>query len=51
MPSGRSFVLWDFGKSPNEIVFYETHIIFRKHLGEMLFAQNTSKNIEIFFEV
>ena len=37
--------------SPNEIVSYETYVIFEKHLGEMLFAQNTSKNINIFWSV
>ena len=41
-------ILWNFWKPPNEIVSYDTYIIFEKRLGAMLFAQNTSKNINIF---
>ena len=33
---------------PNEIVSYDTHIIFEKHLGAMIFDQNTSKNTNMF---
>ena len=35
---------------PNEIVFYETYIVYEKHLGAMLFAKNTSKNINTFLK-
>ena len=42
------FILWSFWKSPNETVLYDTYIILEKHLEAMLFAQNTSKNINIF---
>ena len=37
--------------SPNEIVSYETYIIFEKHLGAMLFAQNISKIINTSWSV
>ena len=40
-----------FWKFPNEIVPYDTYIIFEKHLGSMLFAQNIPKNINIFRSV
>ena len=42
------FILWNFWKLPNGIFYYDTNIIFFKHLGAMLFALNTSKNINIF---
>ena len=40
--------VWNFWKSPDEIISYDTYIIFEKHLGAMLFAQNKSKNLNIF---
>ena len=43
-----SLILSSFWKFPNEIVSYDTYIIFEKHLGEMLFVQNISKNINTF---
>ena len=46
LPGDFDFI--DIWKSPNEIVPYDTYIIFEKHLGEMLFAQNISENINIF---
>ena len=37
-----NFPTW---KSPNEIVPYDTYILFEENLGAMLFAKNISKNI------
>ena len=42
------FILLDFWKLPNEIVPYDTYIIFEKHLRAMLFTKNISKNINTF---
>ena len=35
-------------KLPNEIVRYDTYIIFKENLGVLLFVKNTSKNINTF---
>ena len=43
-------ILRNFWKWPNEIVPYDTDIIFRKHLGAMLFAQNISKKYKTFLK-
>ena len=38
-------------KSPDEIVPYDTYIIFEENLGAMLFAKNISKNINTFWSL
>ena len=38
-------------KLPNEIVLYDTYIIFEENLGAMLFAKNISKNINTFWSL
>ena len=38
-------------KSPNEIVPYDTYIIFEENLGAILFAKNISKNINTFWSL
>ena len=48
--AGLFSILWNFWKSTNETVPYDTYIIFKKHLGAMLFAQNISLK-KIFSEV
>ena len=45
------FLIFDFiefSKSLNEIVTYDTYIMFEIHSGAMLFAKNISKNKNIF---
>ena len=42
------FDLMEFLELPNEIVCYDTYIIFDKHLGAIYFAQNISKSKNIF---
>ena len=47
----RFSVLLNYWKFPNEIVPYDTYIIFEDNLGAMLFARKISKNINTFWSL
>ena len=41
-------ILMNYWKSTNEVVPYDTYIIFEEHSGATLFARKISKNINTF---